>query len=315
MILLPTPSRTSERIGRLAVVTVSLNRASADRHSPRCRRPLVEFVHHPRNGAEAHRQHRQQMGSSLVKIITVRPPCSVDIAANGCLALQPQPRRVLGLLDVGRRRQRFLVVPWGRSRPSLEGPNTIESTTTQSQMVACDVPPMSPVYAPGTSTDPGLGRATAGAEVAVFSSFKAKELTAMCSVRPYSLGAVANRRLQPLSKAGVPISHQTPGHVGQVLTVGPRIGPHVGEGVLDGDVEDFPEKPLACSMITRLASAERSRGITVDGVGACSCRSATHAMCARVCATRRSASFSSPDWVPNSPSAPRTMPAARIGTA
>ncbi len=37
--------------------------------------------------------------------------------------------------------------------------------------------------------------------------------------------------------------------------------------------------------MTRLVSAERSCGITVDGVGACSCRIATHAMCASVCAT------------------------------
>ena len=55
--------------------------------------------------------------------------------------------------------------------------------------------------------------------------------------------------------------------------------------------------------------------MTVDGVGACSCRIATHAMCASVCATRLSASLSSPGSEPNRPSAPSTMPAARIGTA
>src|SRR6476469_1140886 len=37
-------------------------------------------------------------------------------------------------------------------------------------------------------------------------------------------------------------------------------------------------KPLACSTMTRLASAARSWGMTVDGVGACSCRIATQAL-------------------------------------
>lgn len=74
-------------------------------------------------------------------------------------------------------------------------------------------------------------------------------------------------------------------------------------------------KPLACSTTTRLVSAERSRGITIDGVGARSWRIATHAMCARVWPTRRSDSLSSPACAPKRPSAPRTTPAARMGTA
>src|SRR3982074_232662 len=54
----------------------------------------------------------------------------------------------------------------------------------------------------------------------------------------------------------------------------------------------------------RLVNAERSCGITVQGVGACSCSIATDAMWARVWPTRRSASLSAPGRAPNKPSGP-----------
>ena len=61
-----------------------------------CFRPVVELVLHAVDAPEPHREHREQIGKLRSQVITVRPPCPIDIPGVGSLRFQPQPRRVLG---------------------------------------------------------------------------------------------------------------------------------------------------------------------------------------------------------------------------
>ena len=80
-----------DRVGRLAVVSVEVDRASAggEFHWRSC--PLVDVVGHAVNGAEPKPQHRDQIGQFCREVIAARPPRPVHVAAAGRLGLQSQP--------------------------------------------------------------------------------------------------------------------------------------------------------------------------------------------------------------------------------
>ena len=89
------------------------------------------------------------------------------------------------------------------------------------------------------------------------------------ALAPKTVAAEANSEIAA-SSAGraVPIGHQPPGHVGQVLAVGARVAAQQLEGLARPTRRGVSRrKPLACSTTTRLVSAERSCGITVAGRG------------------------------------------------
>ena len=93
-ILLRLVSWDLDRVGRLAVVSVEVDRASAggEFHWRSC--PLVDVVGHAVNGAEPEAQHRDQIGQFCREVIAARPPRPVHVAAAGRLRLQSQPWRV-----------------------------------------------------------------------------------------------------------------------------------------------------------------------------------------------------------------------------
>ena len=61
----------------------------------------------------------------------------------------------------------------------------------------------------------------------------------------------------------MPIGHQPPGDVGEVLAVGARVGAQQREGLLDGHVEDFAQEALG--LLDDDAAGQRGAQLRHDG--------------------------------------------------
>ena len=99
-ILLRLSPRTSTVFGGWKSVPIESYRVAAGGEFGGCFRPVAELVQHAVNGPEPHREHREQIGKLCGQVITVRPPCAIDIPGVGRLGFQPQPRRVFGRCGV-----------------------------------------------------------------------------------------------------------------------------------------------------------------------------------------------------------------------
>src|SRR6478752_1051991 len=89
-------SEDFDGVWRLESVSVESYRAAAGGELGGCFRPVAELIQHAVDAPEPHREHREQIGKRRSQVITVWPPCPIDIPAVGSLRFQPQPRRVLG---------------------------------------------------------------------------------------------------------------------------------------------------------------------------------------------------------------------------
>jgi hypothetical protein len=78
-------SEDFDGVGRLQSVSVESYRAAAGGEFGGCFRPVVELVQHAVDGPEPRREHREQIGKLRGQVITVRPPCAIDIPGVGCL--------------------------------------------------------------------------------------------------------------------------------------------------------------------------------------------------------------------------------------
>src|SRR6202034_2787306 len=75
-------------VARLLVVAAESDHIVAGRELGRCCRPVGKVVCHVIDLAQSYREHRQQIWKFDRKVVTVRPPRSVDTAGTGSLGLQ-----------------------------------------------------------------------------------------------------------------------------------------------------------------------------------------------------------------------------------
>ena len=85
MILLPLSPRTSTVFGGWSRYPSSLTARPPVVEFGGCFRPVGELEQHAVDGPEPHREDREQIGKLRSQVITVRPPCPIDIPGVGRL--------------------------------------------------------------------------------------------------------------------------------------------------------------------------------------------------------------------------------------